>query len=340
MEPPAAKPEKKAPAKPRRRWRGRLIVLALVLSPVLVPVVDSYVRCPVMLYYRFRYPSRTAFMEFRQEQAREQKRPFRLRWTVVPLTAISQPMRRAVILAEDDKFWQHEGFDVEAMKKAYAANQRRGKIRRGGSTISQQVAKNLWLSPERSYYRKVVEAVLAWRMEHALSKQRILEIYLNVIEWGPGIFGIAAASQAYYGVPPSAISPQQAAMLAAAIPSPLHFNAAAPSRAVERRRAHILTGLIGSQAYLDQLEAEGALGPVPPEPGAEGSAESPPMEGSPTAPDAATPEPAMPEPAAPEPVAPEPAVPEPSAPEPAVPEPSAPEPGAPNEGAPSPAPGE
>jgi monofunctional biosynthetic peptidoglycan transglycosylase len=217
-------------------------------------------------------------MEHREAQARAKGRPYRVRWTVVPLAAISQPMRRAVILAEDDKFWQHEGFDVEAMKKAYAANQRRGKIRRGGSTISQQVAKNLWLSPERSYYRKVVEAVLAWRMEHALSKQRILEIYLNVIEWGPGIFGVAEASRAYYGVPPSALTPRQAAMLAAAIPAPLRFDVAAPSRAVERRRTHVLTGLIGTKAYLDELEAEGALGPVPPEPGMEETAEAPPTE--------------------------------------------------------------
>jgi len=247
-------------AKPKRRFRLLKVFLLLLFLVPAVPIIASYIECPFMLYYRSHLPKRTAFMDYRVHQAKARhKKNYRVRFQPVPLSSIPQPLRKAVVMAEDGHFYEHQGFDYDAIKEAYAYNQKRGKIVRGGSTISQQVAKNLWLSPERSWWRKIVEAVLTWRMEHALSKDRILEIYLNVIEWGDGIFGVGAAAQAYYGVTPDKLSVSQAAMLTAAIPMPLKFNPKAPNARIARRQARIMAALTGKKEFEEEPDELGAM---------------------------------------------------------------------------------
>jgi len=201
--------------RPRFKWRLKLF--ALIVLAALSPAIYSYIKCPYMPYYKDHFPKRTAFMERRIEQAKEKGEKYSVRYKPVPLGQISKNMRRAVVMAEDARFYEHNGIDIEAIEEAYRINQKRGKVVRGGSTISQQVAKNLWLSPERSLWRKLIEAILTWRMERALSKDRILELYLNTIEWGRGIFGVAAASEAYFSTTPANLSATQAATLAAVI---------------------------------------------------------------------------------------------------------------------------
>jgi monofunctional biosynthetic peptidoglycan transglycosylase len=150
---------------------------------------------------------------------------------------------KAVLIAEDDKFWQHEGFDLEAMQKAIEKDIKLGKLKYGGSTISQQLAKNLFLSPSKNPLRKVKEAILTWRIENNLSKRRILELYLNVAEWGDGIFGIEAASRHYYGKSAAELTPMEAARLVVVLPNPLKYNPTGTSKYVEKR-AEIVYGIM------------------------------------------------------------------------------------------------
>jgi monofunctional biosynthetic peptidoglycan transglycosylase len=172
-----------------------------------------------ILYYAHKAPGTTAFMDRYLEKPRAK---LRYRW--VPYERISPHLKRAVVAAEDAKFLDHEGFDWEAIQKAIEKNERRGKVVAGASTISQQLAKNLFLSSSRSWARKAEEAVITWMMERTLSKRRILELYLNVAEWGDGIFGAEAAARHHFGVPAAALSPEQAAWLAAILPSPRRYE--------------------------------------------------------------------------------------------------------------------
>jgi monofunctional biosynthetic peptidoglycan transglycosylase len=163
-------------------------------------------------------------MKIRRQQALHKKKSYSIKHKWIPLKSVPLYMQRAVIAAEDDKFYTHFGFDFEALKKAYQRNERINSIKLGGSTITQQLAKNLFLSPKRSYWRKIREAVVTVMMEIFLSKRRILEIYLNSIEWGPGIFGIEAAAQHYFGISTKRLSLEQSCRLAAIIPSPLRYK--------------------------------------------------------------------------------------------------------------------
>ena len=137
---------------------------------------------------------------------------------------ISVHLKRAVIAAEDDKFIDHEGFDWDGIQKAIEKNQKKGKAVAGGSTISQQLAKNLFLSPSRSYLRKAEEAVITVMIENLWDKRRILEVYLNVVEWGDGVFGCEAAAQRYYRVSAAQLAPAQAARLAVMLPNPRKYE--------------------------------------------------------------------------------------------------------------------
>jgi monofunctional glycosyltransferase len=172
-----------------------------------------------LIYWSNFNPSTTAFMD------RYLERPgAKLRHTWVSYGRISEHLKRAVIAAEDAKFLDHEGFDWEAITKAIQKNESRGKVVAGASTITQQLAKNLFLSGSRSWLRKGQEAAITWMMERTLSKRRILEIYLNVAEWGEGIFGAEAAARHHFGVPAAALTPEQAAWLAAILPSPKRYE--------------------------------------------------------------------------------------------------------------------
>jgi monofunctional biosynthetic peptidoglycan transglycosylase len=185
-------------------------------------------------------PSTTAFMELRAGEARAQGRtPRRLqRW--VSYGHISPELKRAVLVAEDDAFWQHEGVDFEQMQESFEADWARGRFVRGGSTITQQLAKNLYLSPSKNPVRKLRELVIARRLEAELKKARILELYLNVIEWGDGIYGAEAAARTYFGTPAASLGPNDAALLAAAIVNPRVLNPGRPSARLVRRQQLIL----------------------------------------------------------------------------------------------------
>lgn len=181
-------------------------------------------------------PEKTAFMKYREDEWARDGKKYKVIQKWVPLGSISPYLTKAVLIGEDDKFWSHEGFDYEAIQKALEKDVKAKKFKLGASTISQQLAKNLFLSPSKSPVRKIREAVITWRMEKALSKKRILELYLNVAEWGDkGIFGIEAASRHYYNKPASALGPEEASRLAAVLPNPRKFNPLGDSRYVANR---------------------------------------------------------------------------------------------------------
>lgn len=180
-------------------------------------------------------PKMTAMMKYRIKQWEREGKTLRIRQTWVPLKKISPYLIKAVLIAEDDKFYKHSGFDLEAIEKALEKNLKEGRIKYGGSTISQQTAKNLFLSPSRNPIRKIQEAILTYRLEKALTKRRILEIYLNIAEWGPGIFGIEEAAKFYYHKSASALTPWESARLAAVLPNPLKYNPLSNSSYVEKR---------------------------------------------------------------------------------------------------------
>ena len=183
-------------------------------------------------------------MEYREKAAREKRKPYRIYQSWVPFPKISPYLVKAVLIAEDDKFWKHEGFDYEAIQKAIEKDLKAKKFKSGGSTITQQLARNLYLSPEKSMIRKMSEAIITWRMEQTLSKKRILELYLNVVEWGDGIFGAEAASRHYYGKPSSELTPEEAARLAAVLPNPRKYNPVGDQRYVINRSNLIYSVMI------------------------------------------------------------------------------------------------
>jgi len=191
-------------------------------------------------WYRTHAPQETAFMAQRMAELRERNPKAQLRYQWVPYDRISPNLKRALIAAEDAKFAEHAGFDWEGIQKALDKNRRKGQVVSGGSTITQQLAKNLFLSPARSYWRKAEEAVITVMLEAMLPKQRILELYLNVIEWGNGVFGAEAAARRYYGIGAAALSAEQAARLAAMTPSPRVFERNPGSAYLDGRTATIL----------------------------------------------------------------------------------------------------
>ena len=189
-------------------------------------------------------PESTAWMEMRAaEAARDGKSTRRVqRW--VPYSRISQNLKRAVLVAEDAAFWDHEGIDLEELRKSIEINWEQGRAVRGASTITQQLAKNLYLSPSRDPLRKLRELIIARRLEAALQKARIFEIYLNVIEWGDGIWGAEAAARTYFGIPASSLNREQSALLAGAIINPRVLNPAKPTTRL-RARQRIILGRMG-----------------------------------------------------------------------------------------------
>jgi monofunctional biosynthetic peptidoglycan transglycosylase len=193
-----------------------------------------------ILYWARHEPVSTAFIDSRLEAMRSADPKAKLRREWMPYARISVHLKRAVVAAEDAKFLDHEGFDWEAIREAMAKNQQKGRVVAGASTISQQLAKNLFLSGERSWLRKGQEAAITWMLEHTLSKRRILELYLNLAEWGDGVFGAEAAARYHFGVPASALGPTQAAWLAAILPSPRRYVHGRTTAYIEGRAATIL----------------------------------------------------------------------------------------------------
>jgi len=201
----------------RLAWRGSLLLLVLTL------LYFAWVFIHVV-WWNFVNPASSAFMEDRLEvlQAKNPKAKLRHQW--VPYSKISLNLKRAVVAAEDANFMEHEGFDWDAIQKAYAKNIKKGRVVAGGSTISQQLAKNLFLSPKRSALRKIEEAIITVMIEMVMSKQRIFEIYLNIIEWGNGVFGCEAASRYYFNTSAARLDAYDAAKMAAMIPNPRYYD--------------------------------------------------------------------------------------------------------------------
>jgi monofunctional biosynthetic peptidoglycan transglycosylase len=190
-----------------------------------------------------RWPEKTAMMELRERQWKDSGIVVETRWKPVPLSKISENLRKTVLVGEDDKFYNHNGFDMDAIQNALAEAKEKGKVKRGASTITQQLAKNLYLSPKRSFSRKAQEALYTLALEHFLSKDRIFELYLNVIEWGRGVYGAEAASQTFFGVSASELDLDQAARLAAVLPKPLKVSPIGANRFMLNRKAAILQNL-------------------------------------------------------------------------------------------------
>ena len=186
-------------------------------------------------YWADHNPDVTAFMQARLERMREKDPRAVIRHQWVPYDRISVHLKRAIVAAEDARFLDHEGFDWEAIQKAYEKNLKKGRVVAGGSTISQQLAKNLFLSGERTWWRKGEEAAITFMIETIMSKRRILEIYLNVIEWGSGVFGAEAAARHHFSVSAAMLGPEQAARLAAMVPSPRRYGPGSETAYLQRR---------------------------------------------------------------------------------------------------------
>ena len=266
------------------RWLGTALGLAGAAAGLL------WATAPDASEYADAWPERTAYMELRLEQAREAGRELAIDYRPVPLSRIPEAVQRAVRVSEDAAFFQHEGVDWHEVRAAVREAWREEEAPRGASTLTMQLARNLYLSPDRSLWRKLREVVIAAKIEGELSKRRILELYLNVIELGPGVFGVEAASQRYWGVSVAALGPPRAAELAATIPSPRRDNPATRTRRFLWR-----SSLVARRAFEDRTGAGvDTAGPAP------GSARFPPQESLPPdsvgRPDLPAPDPVAPQP--------------------------------------------
>ena len=255
----------------RRRMRRVARALAAVAGALFVYAAYVYLTLPDVRPLRATNPSTTAFMELRAREARSRgEEPKRVqRW--VPYSRISPQLVRAVLVTEDAAFWRHAGVDYQQIKESMEVNLERGEFARGASTITQQLAKNLYLSPSKNPVRKLRELMIARRLEHELSKQRILELYLNVIEWGDGIYGAEAAARTYFRKPASRLDAPESALLAAAIANPRIMNPGSPTARLRRRQQMVMRrmgAVVPPPAAADAGGEEGdeAIPPVPPLP--------------------------------------------------------------------------
>jgi monofunctional biosynthetic peptidoglycan transglycosylase len=220
----------------------RRLVLYLVSTLVLLGGAAGalWVTLPDPAQLAHRDPRTTAVIEQRRHEAQVARRAFQLRQRWVPLDRISPRLLDAVVLSEDARFYRHGAFDWREVQAAAGESLASGRPLRGASTLSQQLAKNLWLGTERTAWRKVREAVLALKLERALSKRRILTLYLGVAEWGDGVFGAEAAAREHFGVPAAALTAAQSALLAAMLPAPRRADLTHPPRWLGRRARHLL----------------------------------------------------------------------------------------------------
>ena len=219
----------------RHSWQllAGLIGLALVVEYISLPLGEIELLKKAI-------PTETAFMHEQAERARSEGRPFSKVQIVVPYDSIPKNVVNAVVVAEDGTFWSHDGFDWFEFRESFLRNLREFRVVRGASTITQQLAKNLYLSSSKNPFRKLNEWILTWKMEKTLSKARILELYLNTIEWGDGVYGVGAAAQFYFQKSVPELTREEAARLAAVIPNPRRYRADAPSRYILQRTTMIL----------------------------------------------------------------------------------------------------
>jgi len=272
-------------ARARPAWRAAALLAAAGLLWLAAPVIRELARWPEVARLRSSDPPTTAFIERWREGRRDDGLPDEPEWSPVPLERISPWLRKAVIVSEDIEFFDHGGFSRAETRAAIEQAIERRRPPRGASTITQQLAKNLWLSPARSPARKLREAVLTVELERTLAKSRILELYLNVAEFGSGVYGAEAAARHWFGIPAERLGPRQAAMLAAALPRPSSWNPESGSAAYRARVDRVLE-LMGRAAFLnhrlgltseDVPSAPPSVTPptVAPDPGSEGADTAP-----------------------------------------------------------------
>jgi monofunctional biosynthetic peptidoglycan transglycosylase len=229
----------------RNKLRG-LLWRALAIAIGLVLLYQVWLFAHICWWVKFN-PSTSAFMEDRLAIMQDKNPNAELRHKWVPYEKISGNLKRALIAAEDAKFVDHEGFDWEGIQKAYEKNLKKGKIVAGGSTISQQLAKNLFLSTRRTPWRKLEEAAITLMLEAVMDKRRIFEIYLNVIEWGNGVFGAEAAARYYYRTSAANLTAEQAAKLAAMVPNPRYYDKHREARGLQQKTAIILGNMADAE---------------------------------------------------------------------------------------------
>ena len=233
-------------------------LLKLFLAAVLVTGVGAaiwVVWLPDVKPLSKRPPATTAYIELRKKQALAKGRKLDLRWTWVASDAISENLKRAVVTAEDDEFWRHDGVDWAAIRAAYERNRKAGRFAAGGSTITMQLARNLFLSPSKNPLRKAKEILIARRLERELGKRRILEIYLNVVEWGKGVFGCEAAARAYFGKSCADLTEEEAVAMAVVLPNPRRWNPATRGVYVERNSRRIIGRMMAADRERAEVDA-------------------------------------------------------------------------------------
>jgi monofunctional glycosyltransferase len=235
----------------------------VALSAGFIYLCYVYLTLPDVRVLATTNPRTTAFIELRKHEAADAGRRFAIRQQWVPYQQISNNLRRAVLVAEDSAFFDHDGIDLKELRASLEMNWEEGRFTRGGSTITQQLAKNLYLSPSRNPVRKLKELLITRRLEAALTKRRILEIYLNVIEWGDGVFGAEAASRAYFHKPASALTPDEAALLAGAIINPREHSPARPTERLKRRQQIISRRMAIRAPSAGQLSAPTSAAETP-----------------------------------------------------------------------------
>ncbi|RKH41847.1 monofunctional biosynthetic peptidoglycan transglycosylase [Corallococcus sp. AB050B] len=253
--PPAA-PEVRPEAPPRKRRWARWAVGGVLVGVLGISVL-TFAGLPDAEALVKENPKTTALIEQRASEAREAGRKPRRKQQWVPLSAVSKPAVDAVLLSEDASFYLHDGVDTVELARAVGQAVEAGKLERGASTLTQQLAKNLWLSTDRSLVRKLKELVLAHRLEEALTKQRILTLYLNVVEWGNGVYGIEAGAREHFGVSASQLSVAQGAVLAAMLPSPRKRSPSSGSRALWKH-AHRVVDSLKTYKRISAAQAESA----------------------------------------------------------------------------------
>ncbi|WP_235685583.1 MULTISPECIES: biosynthetic peptidoglycan transglycosylase [Corallococcus] len=266
---PPGPPPPEVPSAPPRRGQWRRWVLGGVLLLGVATAAWTFAGLPDAGPLAKENPKTTALIEQRATEAREAGHRPRRRQQWVPLSAVSKSAVDAVLLSEDASFYLHDGVDTVELARAVGQAVEAGKLGRGASTLTQQLAKNLWLSTDRSLLRKLKELVLAHRLEEALTKQRILTLYLNVVEWGNGVYGIEAGAHEHFGVSASQLSVAQGAVLAAMLPSPRKRSPASGSRALWKHAHRVVDALkvtrriSAAQAEAAHAEVDRLLGRAP-----------------------------------------------------------------------------
>ncbi|MDQ1297660.1 MAG: monofunctional glycosyltransferase [Campylobacterota bacterium] len=228
--------------------------LFLILALLGILDIGRYFLYPDINALKESPPVPTAFMQYREDEWAQQNRDMHITHKWVKMKNISPNVIKAVLIGEDDGFWKHDGFDVKGMENAIERSIKKGTLA-GGSTISQQLSKNLYLSPSKNPVRKIKEAIITWRIEKTLTKRRILEIYLNVAEWGDGIFGIEAAARHYYHKSAKNLTAKEASRLAAVLPNPIRYNPTGNQKYV-KNRSRILLKIMQRRGVIQTIYKE------------------------------------------------------------------------------------